>query len=398
MTKHQDLDIGVPNDDREVKGYLECVRQALFFPDIDMDVWIQREGLDNIRVARRAGKVVGGVIGQPMGQWFGGQSVPMSAVRAVGVAPEHRGTGVATRMMQGLMEELHREGVPISTLFPATQPVYRRAGYEQAGVQLTYRLPLQAIDSCDRALPLRRIEPKDHEAVRAAYSVRASRTAGCLDRNEWAWNRIFSPVLSAQNTYGYLVEQDGRVTGYVVYSQVQGERIAHAHKLVLSDSVVLTPEAGRRLLAFLADHESMVESITWYGAPADPVLYLLGDQSWRHVDRLDWMLRVVDVGRALEARGYPPGITGEVHFDVSDDVLAQNNRRFVLEVAESRGHVREGGQGTIRIDVRGLAAVYTGHLTPLELKTTTLVDAADDDLLAMARFFAGPSPWMSDRF
>jgi predicted acetyltransferase len=234
--------------------------------------------------------------------------------------------------------------------------------------------------------------------VRAAYAAQASRTAGSLDRNNWAWQRIFSPILAAQNTYGYLVEQDGRVTGYLFYAQVQGERIAHAHKLVLSDFVALTPEAGRRLLTFLADHVSMVDSITWYGAPADPIHYLLEEQLWRHVDRLDWMLRVVDVAKALEARGYPPGATGKVHFDVKDDVLAQNSKRFVLEVAESCGHVRKGGQGTIRIDVRGLAAIYTGHITPLELKMTGLVDAADDDLMAMARFFAGPSPWMSDRF
>jgi len=396
--KHQDLDIGIPSDDAEVKAYAECVRQALFFPDVDLDTWIQREGLDNIRVARREGKVVGGLISQPMGQWFGGRSVPMAAVRGVGVAPEHRGTGVATRMMRALMEELHREGVPLSTLYPATETLYRRAGYEEAGVQLTYQLPVQAIDSCDRTLPLRRIEPKDHEALHAAYAAQASRTAGGLDRNEWAWQRVFSPLLSAKDTHGYLVEQDGRVTGYVVYTQVQGERIAHAHKLALSDFVVLTPEAGRRLLTFLADHESMVDSITWYGAPADPIHYLLGEQLWQHVDRLDWMLRVVDVAKALEARGYPPGTTGEVHFDVRDDVLPQNNRRCVLEVAESSGHVREGGDGTIRLDVRGLAAVYSGHLTPLGLKTTGLSDASDDDLLAMARFFAGPSPWMSDRF
>ncbi len=398
MPDSQDLTTGPPVNEAEIKAYTQCVSQALFFPDIDLDSWIEREGSDNIRVARRAGRVVGGLICQPMGQWFGGQSVPMAAVRVVGVAPEHRGTGVATLLMQALMKELHRDGVPISTLYPATEPVYRRAGFEQAGVRLTYRLPVQAIDVRDRVVPLRRIEDPDRDAVRMAYAARAARTAGNLDRNDWAWQRTFSPVGTPQNTHGYLVEQDGQIGGYVVYAQKQGERIAHAHELVLTDFVALTLEAGRRLLTLFSDHQSMVDTITWYGAPADPITYVLGDQRWKLVDRLDWMLRIVDVRGALEARGYLPDIAGEVHLDVQDDVLPQNNRRFVLEVAESHGHVREGGHGDVRIDVRGLAVVYSGHLTAVELKTTGYVDALDDDLRAMTSLFTGPSPWMPDIF
>lgn len=398
MDKNRKITISPPADDAEIDAYVKCVSQALFFPDMDLGTWTEREGSSNIRVARRAGEVAGGLIRQPMGQWFGGKSVPMAAVRAVGVAPEHRGAGVATRLMQTLIQELHGDGVPLSTLYPATEPVYRRAGFEEAGTRFTYRLPVQSIDVCERALPLRKIEDSDHEAIRSAYAARATRTAGNLDRNEWAWQRVLSPLLTPKNTHGYLVEQDGHIEGYVVYSQKQGERVAHAHGLVGTDFVVLTPSAGRRLLTFFADHQSMVDTITWCGAPSDPITFLLGDQTWKLVDRMDWMLRVVDVPGALEARGYLPGVTGEVHLAVRDDVLAANNRRFVLEVGESRGLVRAGGRGEVDIDIRGLAAIYSGHLTPLELKTTGYVDASDDELKELARFFAGPSPWMSDIF
>ena len=46
------------------------------------------------------------------------------------------------------------------------------------------------------------------------------------------------------------------------------------------------------------------------------------------------MLRVVDVAAALSLRGYSPGVTGEVHFDVTaDEVLPENAGRWVLRVS-----------------------------------------------------------------
>ena len=392
------VEIDLPADDAELREFTRIVSQALFFSGADLDAWVEREGRQNVRVARRDGRVVGGLVVQRMGQWFGGRSVPMGAVRAVGVAPEHRMAGVASRLMRTSLTEMHRDGVPISTLFPATQPVYRRPGYEQAGVRLVYQMPTASIDVRERSLTLRRIEPDDHEAVGQAYAERARRTSGNLDRNDWYWRRIFDPPPWLPKVYGYLVERDGRVEGYTVYSQKEADRTSHACELELVDLVFLSPDAGRRLLTFLADHRSMATTVRWCGAPAEPMLILPAEQASTVVHRIDWMLRIVDVVRALEMRGYPPAVNTQVHFEVSDDVFAHNNGRFVLEVSESQGHVRKGGSGAVRIDIRGLAPLYTGHLSPSDLKATGYVDASDEDLAEAGSVFAGPAPWMPDIF
>jgi predicted acetyltransferase len=398
MPKDQDFVVGPPTDDAEIKAFAACVSQALFSPDIDLDAWVEREGPDNIRVARSDHGVAGGLIRQPMGQWFGGRSVSMGAIRAVGVAPQFRGARVGSQLMRAILEESHRDGIHLSTLYAATQPIYRRCGFERAGVRLMYGLPAQSIDLCDRTLTVRPIEPSDYEKIYEAYTARAASTAGNLDRTWWMWQRIFDPLPPGRRTYGYLVEQDGRVDAYAVYTQKGGDPTSHANELALADLVVLTPEAGRRLLTFLADHRSMVGTITWCGAPAEPMLYLLAEYTCKVVDRMDWMLRIVDVRGALEARGYPPALAGELHLDIRDDIIADNNRRFVLEVAESRGHVREGGRGDVRVDIRALAVLYAGHLSPMELKVIGYIDGPGEQVAATARFFAGPSPWMPDVF
>ncbi len=397
MTCVNNIEVGPLVDEAELAAFLRIVNQALFFPDADPEVWIRREGKENIRVARRSGQVVGGLSVQKMGQWFGGKSVPMAGVRAVGVAPEHRRGGVASQLMRAALDEMHRDGVPLSALFPATQPVYRRAGYEQAGVRLRYRLPAWAIDLHDRSLLVRPIEPDDHTEVHQLYAERARRTAGNLERNAWAWQRVLDPPPWQRPAQGFLVQGDGKAQGYVVFAQKSGDPM-HKNELEVGDIVAGTHEAARRILTFLADHRSMVEWVNWYGPPADGLLLMPDEQPATITERIDWMLRLVDVRAALELRGYPADVHAELHFETKDDVLPHNQRRFVFEVADGQGQVREGGRGELRIDVRGLAALYSGHLSPFEIRTAGYLDGPDRALVSAGSIFSGPAPWMPDIF
>ena len=398
MSKDGNLQISPPADEQEAVEFAKLSGQALFFHPADLEAWIKTEGLENVRLARVNGKLAGGLVRQPMGQWFGGKSVPMAGIRMVAVAPEHRAGGIGSQLMRATLEELHREGVPLSTLYPATQPVYRRPGFEQAGTRLCYRIPTRGIDLRDRTLTLRKITESDMPQVREVYARRAKRTAGNLDRSEWLWARIFDPPSWVSPTYGYLTERAGKIEGYLVYSQKQDTASAHDNEVMVVDFVALTADAGRRLLTFLADHRSVAEHVSFCGAPADPLLYLPSEQTFKVTDRLDWMLRLVDVRAALTARGYPAGLTAELHLDVRDDVLPANNGHFVLHVADSRGQVAKGGRGELCIDVRGLAALYSGHLSPGELQATGYLEGSESAAACAGSVFAGPAPWMSDIF
>lgn len=392
------LDIAPPMDDAEIKAYAEVVSEALFFPGADLDVWVAREGAENIRVARTGGRVVGGLISQPMGQWFGGQSVPVGGIRAVGVAAEYRGAGAASALMRSIVEELQETGVPLSVLFPATQPVYRRSGYEQAGLRIVYRVPTASIDVRDRTLPVRRIEAADHDALREVYAARARLTAGNLDRNEWCWQRILDPPSWQKPYQGFLVERDGGIEGYLIFAQKEGDALNHANMLEIVDFVALTPDAARRLLTLLADHTSMTGHVTWCGPPNDPLLTMLAEQRHTIAHSMAWMLRMVDAKRALEGRGYARGVQVEAHLDVVDDLLPSNQRRIVLEVADGCGKVSDGGRGDVRIDIRGLAALYSGYHAATDLRTMGYAWGSDELLSALGAIFAGPFPWMPDVF
>jgi predicted acetyltransferase len=333
-----------------------------------------------------------------MGQWFGGARVPSVGLSAVGVAPDRRGSGVGSALLRRTLDELYAEGIPLAVLYPSSLRFYRRAGFERAGQRLNYELPLAAIDIDDRSLALTPFDADQYEQVYRIYELRAQRSNGNLDRPAWMWQSRLE--LKDKQFFRFLVKNGDSAEGYVVFSQ--GGRF---DPLAVADLCALTPGAGRRMLSLFAGYRSMVESLTWSGGPLDPLLYLLGEQltagarnTVKVTRALDWVLRIVDVAGALAARGYPPGLSAELHFEVRDELLPANAGRFVLRVADGRGETASGGAGRIRLHVRDLAAIYTGFMAPHERVYLGTIDAPTEDLALAAAVFAGPRPWIADMF
>jgi predicted acetyltransferase len=296
---------------------------------------------------------------------------------------------------------LNAKGVALSTLYPATVSLYRKAGYEHAGARFEIMLMLGQLVMADRKHEIRRMTPDDRSIAEAIYSDIAPSRNGYLDRNEMMWKRVTAP--RGQTTQGFVAHDPhtGVAEGYVYYMQQSSDDAPYM--LTCTDLVWKTAAAGRRLLTFLQDHGTMADKVVLHGGSTDPTLGLLPERIHR-VRLLDhWMLRIVDVGAALASRGYPIGLKGEIHLDVVDDVLVANNGRYVLEIDSGRGQVSTGGQGHLKIDIRGLAAMYTGFRTPAALMLMGLLSADDDanslrSLQLAATAFAGGESCMSDAF
>ncbi|MFL5732382.1 MAG: enhanced intracellular survival protein Eis [Chloroflexia bacterium] len=396
MRTSPDISPPEPNEMPPLEALLSA---ALHIPPDGTHDWLETLGRENLRAARLDGQVVAGLGLIPMGQWFGGRSVPMAGVTIVGVAPEHRGTGVGIAMMRGMLEELREQGTALSALYPATLNFYRRVGYERAGWRLTYELPLGVIDVREREANLVPAGPEQYPEFYRAYEARARQSAGNLDRPDWMWRHRLEPQDQQPAPHRFLVVRDGQVEGYIIFRP--GVR---TDPLRVLDVCALTPAAGRRLLTLFAGYSTMVETVTWSGGPLDPLVYLINEPllATRFQVKLartfEWMLRIVDVAKALEARGYPPGLSVELHFDLRDDVLPDNSGRFTLHVADGRGQVQLGGQGHIRLDACALAAIYSGHISPLELVPLGLIEGADAGLAMAGSVFAGPRPWIGEMF
>lgn len=390
-------DIGPARNDAEISALFDILSRVFNFPRSYAEKYAERLGREHFRVLRAGAAVAGGLAELPMGQFYGGRSLPMTGIAVVGIAPEARSRGGASSLLRASLEEMRAAGTALSMLYPATVPLYRRAGYELAGSRFEVKLPLRRLHLKERGHEIHAIGPEDAAAVESLYGAVAQQRNGYVDRSPFIWARVRAPRFEPGEGYLCVNPATGAAEGYVYYKREESEEAPYA--LEISDLIALTPAAGLRLLTFLADHRSMAAAAVYYGMPCDPLLRLLPERG--HTVKLfdHWMLRLVDVEAALAGRGYPAGLSAQVHLDVTDDILPGNQGRIVLTVSGGRGSVEPGGRGDVKVDVRGLAALYTGHATPWDVRLAgQLTAAAEEPLAALASIFAGPAPATPDFF
>jgi len=402
------LRVGVPADEAERLALAEV--QALCFraPVERLLLNFGLVGHENLRVVRDGSRIVGGLTLVPMGQWFGGRALPMTGIAAVGIRPEARGGGAGGLLVRSVVAELAAQGVPLSTLYPATVPVYRAAGFELAGSRWHVRLHLKGLPTraprqgrtAGGGPTLRAGGPDDFPAMERAYRHYACHQDGLLDRGHFVWTRVRMP--RGETAQHYLVEDPdapgpaGPLLGYLSYTQ----REAHdfLQELVVSDLALTTASAGERLIALLGAHQSLAPVALLNLPPRHPLLTLLPE--WRAETRLHlhWMLRLCALDAALEGRGYPAGLTAALHLDVADALVPANAGRRVLSIADGSGHVERGGQGSLRLDVGALAALFSGFQSPEELALQGGLVGPPAGVGAAAAAFSGPAPWMQSIF
>jgi predicted acetyltransferase len=377
---------------RDLEAFASIVGWAFGLPAPDAKLWIEKAGLEYARVARRGGRVLGGLIELPMGQFFGGRSISNVGIAGVAVLPEARGDRVALDLVVSSLRAAHRAGTAVSTLYPATLRLYRAAGYELAGSRFRWTLTTHKLPRERTSLALSQVLPEDLPQVEALYRRISSGRNGYLDRGEYAWRRVREARTA--EVRGYVVRSELGVEGYVFLGQRGPE---DKRELVITDFAALTPAALRRLFRLVADHQTTLGTAILYGPLVDPLLFALPEVAGEVTLAEHWMLRIVHAERALGERGYPP-LDARVDFELADEQVPQNAGRYRLEVQHGRARVERGGDGTVRITERGLAALYTGFQPAAELARAGLLSADEASLATLRDLFAGPAPVMADYF
>ena len=328
----------------------------------------------------------------PGGQWFGGCAVDGVAVSAVGVAPHRRGEGISKALMAEALRLMHERGAAISTLFPTTASLYRSVGYEIAGDYVKRTIPITDLAEANIEADVEPFSVDDLQSLAPAYDGLARLSSGSVARGERWWEQRQKATKHADVRVFLVKVQVADGIGYVVMGAQPSEhsfmdlRIAD---LGAQDGAVL-----RALGTAITRFGTVTGTVTSFQPPW--VLEALTDhgQRWKATKSLPWMLRLVDLAKAIELRGWPP-VTATVALRVSDPTLSHNDGSFELQVVDGEGTLVPGGPGTWQVDIRSLASWFTGWRSASQLASLGLLTSESGtayELRVLDTLAAGPPP------
>lgn len=321
-------------------------------------------------VVRDAGRAVAAAHYTTFTQWWQGRSVDMAGVGSVVVAPEYRGRGVGSLLMRAMLDRMLEHGHPVSMLFPATLPPYRKVGYELAGQQHFVSMPtavLRSLAGRGTELPtLTRAVPADAQRVKDTLDdlYRDTRECGSIT---WPVHE-YDLGLNDEEQFDYLAAD-----GSLCY-RWSGEDI-HVDWAVGGST-----DTVRALWAQVGSYASIAKTVTACVPPDDPLFWLLPDTGpVPTASTYWWMQRLLDAPGAIAGRGFPPSTEVDAVVEVTDAELPANTGTWRLTVGQGKGAL-EPYEGTRRdplhLDRRGLAALYAGTSTA-SLRRSGLASGGD---------------------
>jgi GNAT superfamily N-acetyltransferase len=437
-----DLEIRPLTPDDDMDAQIDLGERAFGpMPAVERAIWT-----DVTRLRMRQGMVLGAfVAGRPAGaatvhdmrQWWHGRAVPSAGVASVKVAPERRGKGIGKRLMTAVLDLIAELGYPVSALYPATMPLYRSLGWELAGGRSEATVPARSLHSLlppdpdapvappvpiappvpggpaagappiARGPDVRRAGPGDAAAINEIIGRTHEEARDCGPVT-WDMGRT-ERWLAREDVYAYLTDD-----GFAAYRWD-----ADGHALFVERVQGVSAETVRALWSVIASHNSTARTVRALIAPADPLWWLTRERDVTVTRREMWMLRVVDATAAIEARGFPPGVSVTVPLVITDPSRPANSGHWELVVSESKGILIPNGPGilgtppglalptgrpgkaapgaTLTLGARGLAALYAGTpVTTLRLAGLASGGTPEADASLDAAFAA--APYMLDAF
>jgi predicted acetyltransferase len=355
--------------------------------------------LSNLVLAERDGQVVAHGFAHPAGMYVRGREVAVCALASVGVAPEARGQGIATRLV-GELERVSRErGDKICVLYPFREHFYSRLGYGRASAQIRLRFSPEAIARRTSGLTARRMGSADLDSMRAIYTHSVARGVGALVRNDAMWNlRVLD-----ESAYTVLVENSGSpAVGFLTYHLDQEE--AHAEiRARVTDFHGETSEAIAALythLAHLKDQVHVIELDTFVGDPWIDSL-LDADVHRFGTEHVEHPMGIIMGGPMVKLYG-----TGSLrHLPFATDgtlgiVVSEPSERIVLTVENGVAHVAPGAHDlSIELSRSTLARVAVGGFGVKQAALLGLVLSTSGAALERAHAMFASAPFFSyDRF
>ena len=348
------------------------------------DLWVASEGA----------ALLGHAFLFPLEAWFGGVRVRVGGIASIGVAPEARGRGVGSAMLEHLCRAAAARGDAVAVLYAFRQGFYGRAGF--ATTSSYRRLRLHPASIAPRARPelrARAATGADRGALEACWEHVAKRRTGSLVRGERVWEHR----LANERRVWLVVEGAHGVEGYVAWSLVQSEPHAQT-TLVVEEIAARTDAAERSLWAVLGAQRDQVSEVRVDVASDDPIDRALVDaDAGRFGDaQVEHVLGEVAAGPMVSMLAVEAGLSARGWAAEGSLALEVQGQRYRLNVKDGRAAVEPArDEPDLTLDRRALSAIAYGALGAGDAARLGMLAARDAGALARADALFRLPPYFS---
>jgi predicted acetyltransferase len=331
-------------------------------------------------------------------------------VTAVAVLPTHRRRGLLTALMRRQLDDFRGRGESVATLLAAESVIYGRFGYGWGTTSMAAELDrvhgvfrkdltpnrgqLQLLDKSEAA----KVLPDVFDQARRRQPGEVSRPDG------WWQEFVRDPewMRDGDSEFFHVVCRDGADAGFASYRmKMNWDDNIPQYTLRVNQLIASSPAVRAALWRYCLDVD-LVATINFENLPIqDPVRWMLRDpRRLRTTTVSDWLwVRLIDVGKALEARRYRT--SDSLVVEVIDPFLPENDGRYQLDGGPDGARCRRStANPDLALTVAELGSAYLGGVALSSLATAGRVEELTPGAVARADLLFGSDalPWCATDF
>ena len=297
-------------------------------------------------------------------------------ITSVSTYPEYTGQGIMGRLMYQSLMRMREKHQALAILFPYSIPLYRHRGWEIISNKISYKVRDNQVPRRMSAPGYVRRVPDDSPDFMNLHAAFAQQTHGCLFRNALAWDEYWRWDEDDTMVAVYY-NVDDRPMGYMVY--LIKDDIMH-----IKEMIYLNREAQKGLWEYIHAHDSMIDEVRGNTYFNEPIAFDMEDSDIVETIQPYIMGRIVDVEQFLEQYPCAPDAHLRIALDITDPLIEENNRTFVVEFCDGKTTVAErycrDGVQDAQCDVNG-KSLTTSSLSAHESEANSQSNLNEDGLL-----------------
>lgn len=309
--------------------------------------------------------------------------LPIAGLASVSTPPEHRRQGLIRSLIVSSLNRWRTE-FPIAALWPMNHAYYRQFGWAMANkaVHYTCRPSDLAFARGESTGQMRRLSPDDWQQLQAVHEAHGRDRGLTLQRDEEWWrDRIFQAI-HGDIRYVYALDRKGQaeIDGYIAY---RINSTGNSLCLNVDDLAFRDHDSYVRLLEFLANHDSQVETVRLPQEEETSLLDLVTNP-----DAIECtvspgpQVRLVNVRQALSTISYPSDAQLTVLLDITDTHAPWNDRVFEFVVRDGAGECRPvdnagSDEACVTTNISTLSQLFVGYHSATEAHRYANLDAPE---------------------